>query len=84
MRDKIPPLGPIALIATGLSGALTTVCQMTAIGLAGVPHVIAVKRASIMLSVGWGALFFHERVGLRRLAGALLMTTGAVLILIIR
>jgi drug/metabolite transporter (DMT)-like permease len=38
--------------------------------------MIAVKRTSLLFAVLWGALFFHEAVGPRRLFAALLMLAG--------
>ncbi len=47
-----------------------------------VPYVIAFKRMSIILTVLSGAIVFHEPDFGRRLAGAVLMVLGAVLILV--
>jgi len=45
------------------------------------PYVIAIKRMSILLIVLYGAFVFHEKETVRRLAGSLLMVSGAALIL---
>ncbi|MHB8165097.1 MAG: hypothetical protein ACYDDV_12305 [Methanoregula sp.] len=47
-----------------------------------VPYVIAIKRMSIILMVVYGVYVFKEKDIIRRLAGASLMLSGAVLILL--
>ncbi len=70
------------LLAMGLCGGLTTLCQMLAISQTQVPYVIAVKRLSILLSVLAGHLLLGER-GLReRLPAALAMLAGVVVLLL--
>jgi drug/metabolite transporter (DMT)-like permease len=66
------------LLLIGLFAALAVSLQMVAIGMTLVAYVISIKRVSILLSVLWGALLFHE-TGLReRLVGTLLMVLGVV------
>lgn len=69
-----------ALIPLGLFNAFTFIAQMTAINLALVAYVIAIKRSSTILSVFWGHLFLKEK-GLReRLPGVMIMVAGVLLI----
>lgn len=46
------------------------------------PYVIAIKRMSILIIVLYGAFVFHENDVVRRLTGAILMVSGAALILL--
>jgi drug/metabolite transporter (DMT)-like permease len=69
-------LGLIALTHVG-----TLTAQMTAIELTLVSYVIAIKRAGMLLSVLFGALFFGERELKRRLIGAGIMSLGVALVL---
>lgn len=72
------------LLGVGFCGALTSLCQMTAISVAPVPQVIAIKRTSMLLSVLWGHCFFGEKDLRSRLGAAAVMLTGVVLILFSR
>jgi drug/metabolite transporter (DMT)-like permease len=66
------------LLLIGFFAALAVSLQMVAISMTLVAYVISIKRVSILLSVLWGALLFHE-TGLReRLAGTLLMLLGVI------
>jgi len=47
-----------------------------------VPYVIAIKRLSILFIVIFGTLVFSERETGKRLAGAALMVTGAIIIML--
>jgi uncharacterized membrane protein len=47
-----------------------------------VPYVIAIKRLSIIFVVIYGTMVFFEHEITKRLAGALLMVSGAVIILV--
>jgi drug/metabolite transporter (DMT)-like permease len=68
------------LVITGLFSALAIGFQMVAIGMTTVAQVIAIKRMSALLSVGFGHWLFGE-VGLReRLSGALIMVLGVAII----
>ena len=71
-----------ALGLLGLVNGLMILCHMTAISLAIVPYVIAVKRTSTLLSVLWGGWLLGE-AGLRqRLTGAAVMFAGLLLIVL--
>jgi drug/metabolite transporter (DMT)-like permease len=47
-----------------------------------VPYVIAIKRLSIIFVVIYGTMVFFEREITKRLAGALLMVSGAIIIMV--
>ncbi len=69
-----------ALAPIGFFGALTAIFQMTAISLTLVAYVIAIKRTSAVMSVVWGYLIFKEKGVKERLAGAVIMVAGVMLI----
>lgn len=71
-------LGP--LVGIGFCGGLTTLCQMSAISLALVPNVIAIKRTSAVMTVLWGHFLFGETGLKNRLPGACIMVAGTILI----
>jgi len=72
---NLPTLVPI-----GLLQGLVVLCQMQAISLTLVAHVISIKRMSALLSVLWGHLIFKEKGLKERAAGATVMVIGVVLI----
>ena len=69
-------------IAMGVADGIGAVLQMFAITLAPVPHVIAIKRTSILLSSVVGLVVFRERRWAERFSGALAMAVGAVLVIL--
>ncbi len=72
----------VCLGLSGLCSALAIGFQMVAVGMTAVAQVIAVKRMSALLSVGFGHWLFGER-GLReRLLGAGIMVGGVLLIML--
>lgn len=71
-----------ALWAVGACGGLTSLCQMMAISLGPVPYVIAMKRTSTLFSVIWGCWLFKEQGFKSRLVGAVVMLTGAIILMI--
>ncbi len=80
-RDRRQVRGNLGnLLAIGLCGGLTILCQMTAISLTLVPYVIAIKRTSTVMSVLWGCLLFREPALRERLLGVTVMVVGVVLI----
>jgi drug/metabolite transporter (DMT)-like permease len=50
--------------------------------LAPVGYVAALRESSVVLGAGAGWLFLHERLGLARLASALVVTAGLVLLIV--
>lgn len=81
--DPLPlrqwPWGWLLLI--GLFMGIAVASQMYALTLTNVVNVIALKRLSTLLGVGYGALFFGEKHIRSRFFGACLMVLGAVLVL---
>jgi len=72
------------LVPIGFCIALGSSSQMLAISLTQVTYVISVKRMSVVFGVLFGTLFFKEK-GLReRLAGAMLMVVGVVMITLLQ
>ncbi len=69
-----------ALIPIGAFHGLTILSQMTAISMALVAYVIAIKRMSTVLSVIWGSLILKEKGFKERIAGVLVMVVGVFLI----
>jgi uncharacterized membrane protein len=54
--------------------------QFTALEMTVASYVIAIKRAGMVLAVLFGHFFFKEKHLRERLAGALLMTAGVILL----
>jgi uncharacterized membrane protein len=69
------------LLLIGLFMGISVGSQMYALTLTNVVNVIALKRLSTLLGVGYGALFFGERQIRNRFFGACLMVLGAILVL---
>ncbi len=76
---ETPRLWP-RLFLLGLISVIMILAQFTAIQLTVASYVIAIKRSGLVLSVVLGYFLFGERHIRARLAGALLMTAGVVLI----
>lgn len=73
--QNLPILAPI-----GFLQGLVVLCQMQAISLTLVAHVISIKRMSALLSVLWGHLIFKEKGLKERATGATVMVMGVLLI----
>jgi drug/metabolite transporter (DMT)-like permease len=69
-----------SLFPLGVFHGLVQFFQMTAVSLTLVSYVISIKRTSILLSVILGALIFKEKDTRERLAGAIIMFLGILLI----
>ncbi len=63
----------------GVFNAVGVSLQFMALTLAPVAQVIAVKRMSALISVGFGYLFFHETNLRQRLLGAAIMVSGVAI-----
>jgi drug/metabolite transporter (DMT)-like permease len=74
-RKHIPVLGPC-----GFFYGIMIVAQMIAMHLTNVAYMISVKRISLLIGVVYGYLFFREGNIKERLAGALIMFAGFVLV----
>ncbi len=70
------------LLAAGLANGIGVGCQMVAVGLVAVTQVIAVKRLSALISVGFGYVMFGEKGIRERLLGAAIMVSGVVVMAI--
>jgi uncharacterized membrane protein len=68
------------LLPIGFFCALTVIFQMLAVSLTLVAHVIAIKRTSTVMSVGWGHFIFKEEGLRKRLLRASIMIVGVLLI----
>jgi len=68
------------LVPIGFLQGLVVLCQMQAISLTLVAHVISIKRMSALLSVIWGHLIFKEKGLKERAAGATVMVMGVLFI----
>jgi drug/metabolite transporter (DMT)-like permease len=68
------------LIFPGLFYSIMVVSHMVAISLAKVAYMISLKRTSILIGVAYGYFLFREKHIRERLAGAILMLLGFVMI----
>ncbi|MEO1763383.1 MAG: EamA family transporter [Cyanobacteria bacterium J06629_18] len=68
------------LILIGFINTLAILCQMSALQLALVSFVIAVKRTSALFNVLWGWLIFKEKGIKERITGSIIMILGVVVI----
>ncbi|MBI2574842.1 EamA family transporter [Candidatus Woesearchaeota archaeon] len=69
-----------SLAPIGLFGAFMHIFQFTAISMAFVAYVNAIKRTSILMSVLTGHFLFSEKRALERLTGAAIMVAGVIMI----
>jgi drug/metabolite transporter (DMT)-like permease len=67
-------------LAPGLFYGVMIATHTLSMGLANVAYMIAVKRTSLLMAVGYGYFLFHEGHLRDRLAGATMMFAGLVLI----
>ncbi len=70
----------LSIVPLGLFQAGVILCQMTALEMTFVSHVIAVKRMSTLISVILGCLIFKEPGIQERAVGAAIMVLGVLLI----
>jgi drug/metabolite transporter (DMT)-like permease len=70
------------LLAAGVANGIGVGCQMVAVGMVAVTQVIAVKRLSALISVGFGYFLFGEKGIRERLLGAAIMVGGVVVMAI--
>ncbi|MCX5962687.1 MAG: EamA family transporter [Cyanobacteria bacterium] len=70
------------LLAAGVANGIGVGCQMVAVGMVAVTQVIAVKRMSALISVGFGYFVFGEKGIRERLLGSGIMVTGVVVMTI--
>lgn len=72
----------VQLLAVGALSLVATVMQMEALRLTAVVHVVAIKRLSTLFGSVIGVLWLREYSGRLRLPAALLMSGGAVIVLL--
>ncbi len=77
---KIRPGIILIFCIMGLLSALSSLFYFKSVALVNVAYAVSIKRLSLLMSVGYGWLFFRERDVHIRLAGTLCMVLGIVLI----
>jgi len=77
-RLAATPRPPAAVI--GVASAATYLLVLLALRLASAPSVSAVRETSVVIAVVLARVFLHERVGPRRLLGALVVVGGVALL----
>ena len=70
------------MLAFGIFGSSTAILQMSAFAAASATYVTAIRRFAAPLSTLWGWLYFKEPHIAARLLGTLIMTAGAILMLL--
>ena len=74
------------VLIPGVMAGLSSLAHSTALGLGFVAYAVAIKRSSILFSLGYGAVFFNELKGLsnkeklQRIIGTVAMFLGVVVI----
>jgi drug/metabolite transporter (DMT)-like permease len=81
-KDSIVPNLLLAGVVIGVILTIEAIAINSAYILQIAPYVIAIKRMSILLTVMYGTFVIREKEVLRRLAGAILMVGGAILIIL--
>ncbi|MGA1797031.1 MAG: DMT family transporter [bacterium] len=77
IREHLP-----IFVGIGIAMSLTVLFHMMAIVRVEVPYMISIKRTSPIFSVLMGCIFLHELHCRERTLGSIIMTAGAVLILL--
>lgn len=75
LKGKFGSLFPIGLVTS-----IALICQMAALTMTLVVHVITIKRISTVLSVIWGGALFKEKGFGQRIGGVSIMLLGVFLI----
>ncbi|MFC2061351.1 EamA family transporter [Elusimicrobiota bacterium] len=78
MKEVRVNLGPLFLL--GVVGGLMSICQMSAVNIAYVSYVIAIKRAGMIFALIIGWMFFNEKMTLYKTVGTLLILSGIAII----
>jgi drug/metabolite transporter (DMT)-like permease len=76
LRAQVGPAAVVTAVATFGAYALV----LAALRLAPAPDVAAVRETSVVLVAAMAAVFLHERVGIKRLAGAVVVAGGVALL----
>lgn len=72
----------LSYLVLGLLAALSSICFFKSVSTANVAYAISIKRLSLLMSVGYGWIFFREREIRIRLTSTFCMFLGAILIII--
>lgn len=75
---------PLILLLAGMVNAVQSFTHMTAITMTMVPYVVAVKRSSLLFSVGLGRVMFGERRIRQRALGASIILAGVIVFALAR
>ncbi len=70
-------------ILIGLFYGLMLLCHLNAVVLVEVPYMISLKRSSLLFSILYGKIIFHEKGFYERFAGGVLMLIGILCITVI-
>jgi bacterial/archaeal transporter family protein len=80
--SQVHPNALLFITLSGIAGALSWLCYFLALQLADpqqVPGVAALDRLSVVFVLIFSVLFFHDKLTLYSILGAILLTTGAIL-----
>jgi drug/metabolite transporter (DMT)-like permease len=89
-RGSAPRIGPVLraewprYLLGGVFSTLAYSLVLAGARLAPVGYVAALRESSVVLGAAAGWLFLHERLGRARLASAMVVTTGLVLLIVWR
>ena len=79
---NLKPQTLLCFLGLGLFTALSSIFYFKAISIASVAYAVSIKRLSLLMSVGYGWIFFRERDVHIRLLSTSCMLIGVVLIII--
>lgn len=77
---RLIPANLKVLVPVGLSNALSLTFEMITLSLTLVAYTYAIKRVSVLITVLFGYFFFKEKGLQERLAGAMIMIVGVLII----
>ena len=79
-RERVGAAISLATIAVGAASAAAYLLVLLALRLASAPAVAAVRESSVVIATALAAVVLRERVGLVRIAGAVLVAGGVALL----
>ena len=77
---RIPGKSWFFLVASGIATGLSWLCYFRALQLGPAAKVAPIDKLSVVVVIVLAMLFLGERLGLRELAGAVLIVAGAILL----
>src|SRR5271168_5325239 len=80
--QKLSTRGVTMLVLSGLATGLSWLCYFRALQMAPASRVAPVDKLSVVFVVILATLFLHERLDLKVVLGAVLITAGAVIMVI--